>query len=239
MDLITPPACLNGQVGAYETMQTNRRRLMTRYFLSTLTVLASTGLAFAAEKVPNIAHAATEAGHDAAAHAGHADPSPFNGSVWQAIAALLVFGLTLIILKKFAWGPILGGLQDRENKIKGDLQQAEDAAKAAIKTLDEYKAKVLAANEEARKIIEQSKKDAQMVADSIKAQTEAEITQMKNRATADITSAKELAINEVYAQTAMLATEVASKILRKNLSADDQKKLVEESIAAIKQTSRN
>ncbi len=201
---------------------------MTRYLLSAITLLTSTGLALAAAPA------------DALGEAAHThQPSPFNGSVWQAIAALIVFGLTMVILKKFAWGPIMTGLQDRENKIKGDLQQAEDAAKAAVKTLEEYKAKIMAANDEARKIIEQSKKDAQLVADQIKSSTEAELTQMKNRATAEIQSAKEQAISEVYAQAATLATDVASKILRKNLSADDQKKLVEESIGAMKQTSRN
>jgi F-type H+-transporting ATPase subunit b len=201
---------------------------MTRYLLSAAALLTSSTLALAAEA------------HDHADHAAaHADPSPFNGSVWQAIAALLVFGLTMIILKKFAWGPIIGGLQDRENKIKSDLQQAEDGAKAAIKKLEEYNAKILAANDEARKIIEQSKKDAQLVADQIKASTEAEINQMKTRAQADIASAKEVAIGEIYAQTATLATEVAGKILKRSLSADDQKALVEESINAMKQSSRN
>lgn len=203
---------------------------MNRYLIALLTVTLS----------PAFVMAASDAAHAAEAHAhGEEALTPFAGTPYQSIAALIAFTITFAVLAKFAWGPIIKGLKEREDKIRHDLQQAEDAAKAAVKTLDEYKAKILAANDEARKIIEQSKKDAQLVADQIKAQTEADINQMKTRAQADINSAKELAIGEIYAQTATLATEVAGKILKRSLTADDQKALVEESISALKQASRN
>lgn len=199
---------------------------MNRYITATLAVALSPTLLLAAEHIDHT-------------HGAEAPLTPFAGTPYQAIAALIAFAITFVVLAKFAWGPIIKGLQERENKIKSDLLQAENAAKDAVKTLEEYKAKILSAHQEAAKIIEQSKKDAQLVADQIKTQTEADINQMKNRAQAEIASAKEAAIGEVYAQTATLATEVASKILKRSLSAEDQKGLAEESINAMKQSSRN
>jgi F-type H+-transporting ATPase subunit b len=193
---------------------------MTRYLTAALALVTSSTLAMAA--------------------APSDEPlTPFAGSPYQAIAALIVFIITMIILKKFAWGPIIGGLTDRENKIKADLQHAEDAAKAAAKTLEEYKAKMVAAQDEARKVIDQAKRDAQLVADQVRKQAEDEITLTKSRAMAEIQSAKEQAITEIYAQTATLATEVASKILKRNINAADQKQLVEESLTAMKQSAKN
>jgi len=64
-------------------------------------------------------------------------------------------------------------------------------------------------------------------------QTQTELTQMKERAQAEIRSATEQAVSELYEQTAALATQVAGKILQREISADDQRELVQRSLAEL------
>jgi len=158
----------------------------------------------------------------------------FAGTLLQSLAAIIAFVILLVVLRKFAWGPILSGLQDREAKIKGDLEEAEKAANEANATLTEYKAKLADAQEQARAMIDQSRDDAQRVAAEIKDDTQNEINQMKERAQQDIGAAKEQALGEIYQQTAALATDVAGRILQRQIDETDQQRLVDESLGQLK-----
>ena len=158
----------------------------------------------------------------------------FAGTLLQSLAAIIAFVILLVVLRKFAWGPILSGLQDREAKIKGDLEEAEKAANEANATLTEYKAKLADAQEQARAMIDQSRDDAQRVAAEIKDDTQNEINQMKERAQQDIGAAKEQALGEIYQQTAALATDVAGRILQRQINETDQQRLVDESLGQLK-----
>jgi F-type H+-transporting ATPase subunit b len=158
----------------------------------------------------------------------------FAGTLLQSLAAIIAFVILLVVLRKFAWGPILSGLQDREAKIKGDLEEAEKAANEANATLTEYKAKLADAQEQARAMIDQSRGDAQRVAAEIKDDTQNEINQMKERAQQDIGAAKEQALGEIYQQTAALATDVAGRILQRQINETDQQRLVDESLGQLK-----
>jgi F-type H+-transporting ATPase subunit b len=162
-----------------------------------------------------------------------AGDTPFVGTIYQALAAAIVFIVVLVVLKKMAWGPILTGLQDRENKIKGDLESAEAAAKDAARTLADYKAQLAHAQVEANKIIEKGRDDAERLAAQLKDQTQSEIKAIKDKATRDITSAKEQALTEIYAQVAVMSTQIAGKILKRELNAADQQAIVNESLAQL------
>jgi F-type H+-transporting ATPase subunit b len=175
-----------------------------------------------------------------AARAGEeAAPTPFAGTIYQSVAAIVVFILLFALLKKFAWGPILKGLQDRENKIKGDLERAEEAAQQAANTLKEYQASLAKAHEQAQQIIDKGHNDAQRVAEQIQEQVQTQINQMKQRAEQEIRVAKEQALAEVYTQTAALATAVAGKVLAREVNPQDQQRLVEESIRELGKATSN
>jgi F-type H+-transporting ATPase subunit b len=158
------------------------------------------------------------------------EPGPFAGGVAQSIAAILAFLILLAALYRFAWGPILEGLQERENKIRQDLEHAERAAQQADETLQEYKQHLAQAEQEARQIVEQSRTDAERVNQQLKQQTQRELQQMRQRADQEIQAAKEQALNDIYDQTATLATQAASRILQRELNEEDQKRLVDESL---------
>lgn len=173
----------------------------------------------------------------AAFGADSGEESLFAGTMAQSVAAIIVFLILFTVLSKFAWGPILKGLQDREEKIKGDLAQAQAAADEAKTTLERYQDQLAAAGDEAGKIIEKGKADAQKLAATLKEQAQAEINQLRQRAEVEIRTAKEQAINELYTQAADLATAVAGRILQREISGEDHQQLIQESLAAMSEQS--
>ena len=166
-------------------------------------------------------------------------PSVFEGTIAQSVAAVIVFLVLLGVLYKKAWGPILTGLQDRENKIKSDLESAEKQAVEAAQTLDAYRTQLKEAQAEAAGLIEQARKDAEQVAAKLRSDTEADIKSIKDRATSDIASAKEQAVKDIYAQAAQLSTTIAGRILQREINADDQQQLVQASLNELGNVSQN
>ncbi len=162
-----------------------------------------------------------------------AAPDPFAGTLYQSIAAVLVFVLLVVVLRRYAWGPILKGLQDRENKIKTDLEQAQAKADQAQDTLSQYQQRLAEAQDEAAKVIDEARTQAQRIAATLKDQTQAEIEQMRSRAQADINAAKQQAIQEIYTQAADLTTAVASRILQREINTQDHQQLIQESLGAL------
>lgn len=151
------------------------------------------------------------------------------------IASILMFVTLFLVLKKTAWGKILQGLQDRELKIRSEIEAAENARIQAKASLDEYQRELARARSEANQMISQAKAEAQRVADELRARNEAELTSMKDRARQEIESAKRAALNEIYQQTASMATLIAGKILEREISAEDQARLVEQSLSQLRE----
>jgi F-type H+-transporting ATPase subunit b len=79
-------------------------------------------------------------------------------------------------------------------------------------------------------MIKQARADAQRVADELKARNEQELAERVSRANADIEAARKAAVAELQAQSAALATEIASRILRRQVNDQDNQRLVQESL---------
>lgn len=170
---------------------------------------------------------------------GDEPASVFAGGPWQSLAALIAFTMLFFLLRRFAWGPILKGLQDRENKIRNDLDKAEKTAAQAAKTLAEYQALIAGADQEARKIIDAGRRDAETVAAQMKEQAEKEMQALKQRVRQDIHSAKEQALAEIFSRVAIASTELAGSILKKEIDADSHKELVSSSLQQLQNRENN
>ncbi len=174
----------------------------------------------------------TAAGPLLAAEEAHG-PNPFAGTIYQSIATVIVFLLLLALLYRYAWGPILTGLQDRENRIKADLEETEAAAKAANATLAEYKKKLSEAAVEAQRLVEQARVEAQKLGAQLRHEADQEIQQQRQRTLREIESARQQAVSDVYAQSATLATRIAGRILQRELNASDHQALVSAALAEL------
>ena len=150
--------------------------------------------------------------------------------VWQT----LLFVALLLLLKKFAWKPILDAVNERETSIKESLSAAEKARddmeavqadnKRILKEARSDRDALLAEAKTASiKIVNQAKEDAKAEADKITAQAQETIQ-----------NEKKAAINELKSQVASLSVDVAAKVLQTELKDQAaQEKFVSELVKEI------
>ena len=151
--------------------------------------------------------------------------------VWQS----LLFICLVLLLRKFAWKPILNSVSEREEGIKNALAAAEDAKKEmqnisadSEKLLKEARAERESMLKEAREI-----KD-KLIADS-KEQAKVEGDKMITQAQAAIESEKKAAVADIKSQVANLSVEIAEKVIKEQLSdKSKQLKLVDDLLGDIK-----
>lgn len=134
--------------------------------------------------------------------------------VWTLIAFLVV----LFILSKFAWKPILKGLNDRENNIAESIASAERVKMEMAQMKNENEAILTAAREERATMIKEAKitKD-KMIADA-KEEAKVQATKIITEANAAIQQQKMAAITEIKNQVGKLVVEVSEKVLRRELA---------------------
>lgn len=155
----------------------------------------------------------------------------FGLFIWQ----VLIFVGLILLLKKFAWKPILDAVNDREEGIKNALLSAENAKKE-MQNLQADNEKLLA---EARSEREAMMKDAREIREKMindaKAEALAQGEKMIEQAKAAITSEKNAAMAELKNQVSSLSLEIAEKVLRDELSnKESQTKLVEKMLGDAK-----
>ncbi|MBO3096719.1 F0F1 ATP synthase subunit B [Gelidibacter pelagius] len=142
--------------------------------------------------------------------------------------SLITFFILLVVLKKFAWKPILGAVDERENGIKNALEAA-DKARMDMENLKADNERIL---NEARAEREAMLKDAReiknkMVSDA-KDEAQEQATKMIAQAQEAIENEKRSAMAELKNHVASLSIEIAEKVVREELSNKDrQLELVE------------
>jgi F-type H+-transporting ATPase subunit b len=199
----------------------------------------------AADEVPSpneraAAHPTAGTGGERPAGAGHENaeghkyelvPKEMDAQTWaSAIWVLIIFIVLLVVLYPTAWKNVLAGLKAREQRIRQDIADAESARAKAEETLREYNTRLATAEQQVRDIIDKGSRDAEQIANGIRARAEEESQRAKEQATRDIEAARNQAIAQVYDEAATLSTNIAEKILRRNLNPDDQRDLVAESL---------
>lgn len=152
--------------------------------------------------------------------------TPGFGLVFWTVITFLIL---LFILKKFAWKPILGAVNSREESIKDALAAAE-AARREMENLQADNEKILQEARNERELMMKEARDikVKMVAD---AREEAKFTTEKMilQAQEAIQSEKKAAVAELKNQVATLSLEIAEKVVKHELSnKDQQEKLVQE-----------
>lgn len=139
---------------------------------------------------------------------------------WQ----ILIFLVVLFVLSKFAWKPIINGLNERENSIEQALLSAEKA-KNEMAQLKADNEKLLA---EARRERDLILKDATAAANKLREEAREQASQEGARIVADAKASidlhKKAALADIKEQVAKLSVQIAEKILREKLSDDKAQK---------------
>lgn len=162
-------------------------------------------------------------------HGGGAN-NPFAGDIGNALWTLVIFGLVVLVLGKFAWGPLLRSLQAREEFIRESLEKARLEREAAEIRLREYEERLAHAREEASAIVDEGRRDAEVVKRRIESDAKIEGEKMIERARREIQIATDTATKELYTLSARLATQMATKVIGRELSPQDHQRLISEAI---------
>lgn len=165
------------------------------------------------------------------ANAGHdlADPAAFPKAD-LALATLIVFVLLLLVLRKFAWGPIMDALHQREHYVENQLEQARLSNEQAQRLLAEHQQKLAQAHEEVRQMLEQARKDAETHKQQVMAEADAAVQSQKVRAVQAIDAAKNAALTQLAETSVNTAVGLAGKIVRRQLTRDEHADLVRDAL---------
>jgi F-type H+-transporting ATPase subunit b len=150
------------------------------------------------------------------------------------IWTIITFSIVFFILKKFAWGPIIHALDERAEKIHGDIEKAEKLRSEAETVLQEYKAKIANAHDEAIAIVNEAKSDATVLKNKMIQDTNVEIQRIKDQSLRDIELARLKALQDIQQNVLDLSISIASKILEKQLKAEDHANFVNSELENLK-----
>lgn len=154
-----------------------------------------------------------------------------GGVEWgTVIVTLITFAILLALLKKFAWGPLKEVMDKRERDINQDIDDAEQAKLNAQKLEEENRKTLKQTQEEVQKILEDAKVQARKQQDEIINEAHVRANGMIETAQSEINSEKERALADINNQVSELSVLIASKVLQKEISEQDQKALVDKYI---------
>ncbi len=165
-------------------------------------------------------------------HAEEAGP-PMEFTRDLALWSLVVFVLFVFILKKFAWLPMIEGLDKREAGILKAISDAEEGRRKSQAMLAEYELKLKAAEQTVQAMVAEARRDAERTSQDLLANAQREVEAVKERAKDDIRQAKNTALAEVFTQMNSQVVLATEHVLGRALQDSDQDRLVGQALAAI------
>jgi len=152
------------------------------------------------------------------------------------IWTIVTFLLLLWAFNKLAWKPLKGILQAREDTIRKSLDDARQA-REEMQRLKNESAQILAgARAEADTIIARTREDASRFRDELKVKAQAEAATIVKNAEQRIEMETARALQQIRAEAVEFSVAIASKILQRNVSKEDNERLIEETFRQIQST---
>ncbi len=156
--------------------------------------------------------------------------SPETGTIfWTAV----IFLFLLAVLGKMAWKPLLGALNEREQRIRESLEKAEEAQRQAEKNIAEYQAMLEKARAESQELIERSRKTAEAMREEIIQNAKNEADRLVERAKREISLEREKAVEELKKLAVDLSLLATKKAIGKALTPKDHQSLIQEALKEI------
>jgi F-type H+-transporting ATPase subunit b len=155
----------------------------------------------------------------------------FDLGLWSIVVFLILF----FVLKKYAWGPILQGLQKREQDIRGAIEEAHKTREEAQHLRAQLQEEWNKAHEKVRDILEEGRRATERNNAEMIAKAKADIQAERDRLHREMETARDQALKELWDHTAQLATLISAKALRREVNPDDHRRLVDEALAELGQ----
>jgi len=149
--------------------------------------------------------------------------------IWTFIA----FGITLWVLKRYAFGPVQKLIDDRRDRIRQSIEEADRAREEARSLLEEHRALIGQAKSQAEDILAEARKVADTQRERLRGEIEEDRQRRLEETQRQIDQATTQALGEIRREVASLSLLAAEKITRKTLTDADQKRLVDEALSEI------
>jgi F-type H+-transporting ATPase subunit b len=174
--------------------------------------------------------------HGAAAHLAIASSSGsflITPNVGLMIWTIVVFVISLFILRKAVFPRIGEALDKRAQTISGDIDAAADLRKEADKVLDEYRERLKEARGQADEIVQHARQAAESHEREARDKGVEILAEAAKRAERDIEAASKRALDDIRREVADLTIMATEKVTRKTLNEADQRRLVEEALGEL------
>jgi len=152
------------------------------------------------------------------------------------IYTLVVFGLLVLIVSKYAWPHIREGLEKREANIRAALMEAQKERDEARTLLAQARKQLDDAAMQVRAMLEEARRDAEALRAAEREAGAREAAAERERARREIAAARDAALAEIYDRAVELAALLSSKTLARSITPEDHRRLLDEAVAELQQT---
>jgi F-type H+-transporting ATPase subunit b len=163
----------------------------------------------------------------------------FKGALDLTIWTIAVFLILFFILRAYAWGPIKEGLDRREQSIAHDKLEAVKAKQEADALRVKLDAELARANDQVRQMMDKARADAQALATEEINRGKTELQAERERLYRDVSMTKDQALQEIWTKAAELATLISAKAVKKQLSEQDHRALLDEALNEFQAAARS
>ena len=154
------------------------------------------------------------------------DPGLF---IWTILTFMVLVGL----LARFAWRPLLQALEGRQETIRKALDDAEKAKKELERLHQESAQLIRQARVEGEAIIANSRSDAERLREEMRQKARAEADVLSKNAARQIQLETDRALQHIRHEAVDLSVMIASKLLQRNLTKEDNERLIEEALRQV------
>ena len=155
---------------------------------------------------------------------------PDPGLFFWTIAVFLVL---LFLLKRFAWGPLLAALDERQAGIRKSLDDADRARKELDQVREQSEAIIGKARGEADGIVTDTRADAAKLREDLRRQAQQEAQAIVQNAERQIQQERDRALQQIRQEAVDVSLMIASKLIRRNLTAEDNASLIDEALKQV------
>jgi F-type H+-transporting ATPase subunit b len=154
-------------------------------------------------------------------------------NVGLMIWTIVVFAISLFILRKWVFPYIAEALDKRAKTIEGDIDAAQETREAAEKVLEEYRERLKEARAQSEEIVQRARQNAESHEHEARDRGQEILAEAAKRAERDIEVATKRALDDIRREVADLTIMATEKVTRKTLDDSDQRRLVEEALSEL------
>jgi F-type H+-transporting ATPase subunit b len=164
------------------------------------------------------------------------EPQVFNLAAGVSFWTVLIFILLLIVLRKYAYGPILGYAAAREQRIQESLDESQRNREESARLLEEQRQELIRGRQEVQQMLAEGKQAAERTKQDMLAQARTEQEALVERTRADLAREREAMLDSLRREAVDLSLAAAAKLIHQRLDADADRKIVRDYLEHVSAT---